>query len=57
MNAIFTTALLASTGLAVKHSLMSYDKINSDHYTIEIDDEGNAYRKGWYTRSSNDVYI
>ena len=57
MNAIFTTALLASTGLAVKHSLMSYDKINTDHYTIEIDDEGNAYRKGWYTKSSNDVYI
>jgi len=57
MNAIFAIALLASTGLAEKHSLMSYDKSNMDHVSFGTYDDGTIYIKGWYIMSSNDVYI
>jgi len=57
MKAFFATALLATTGLAAKHSLMSYDKSNTDSYTLTTEDDGNTYYSGWLAYSVNDIYF
>ena len=56
MKAFFATALLATTGFAAKHSLMSYDK-SGDHYTIKTRDDLTSYTYGWGWDSSSDLYI
>jgi hypothetical protein len=57
MKAFFATALLATTGLAAKHSLMAYEKSNTDSWTLNTSDDGNVYYSGWATTSSSDVYF
>jgi len=49
MKAFFATALLATTGLAAKHSLMSYYKYNTDGWTTNYADDGTTveYYSGW----------
>jgi hypothetical protein len=54
MKAFFATALLATTGLAAKHSLMSYEKSNTDSWTLDATD---LYYSGWATYSISDVYF
>ena len=56
MKAFFATALLATTGFAAKHSLMSYDK-SGDHYTTKTRDDLTYYTYGWDWSSSSDLYI
>ena len=56
MKAFFATALLATTGFAAKHSLMSYDKFG-DHYTTNTRDDLTYYSYGWAWDSSSDLYI
>ena len=56
MKAFFATALLATTGFAAKHSLMSYDK-SGDHYTTKTRDDLTYYTYGWGWDSSSDLYI
>jgi hypothetical protein len=57
MKAFIATALLATTGFAAKHSLMSYDK-SGDHYTTKTSDDGtDSYYYGWSWESSSDLYI
>jgi len=57
MKAFFATALLATTGLAAKHSLMAYEKSSTDSWTLNTADDGGAYYSGWYTYSVSDVYF
>jgi hypothetical protein len=57
MKAFFATALLATTGLAAKHSLMSYDKSSTDNWTLNTADDGSTYYSGFATYSFSDVYF
>lgn len=59
MKAFFATALLATTGLAAKHSLMSYTKSNTDSWTTNYADDGTTFENysGWATYSISDVYF
>ena len=56
MKAFFATALLATTGFAAKHSLMSYDK-SGEHYTTKTRDDLTTYSYGWAWDSTSDLYI
>ena len=56
MKAFFATTLLATSGLAAKHSLMSYDK-SSNHLTLKTRDDATTYYRGWLTYSTNDIYV